>query len=144
MRNRRKILLRAPGEFAGSLTATLRSQSGSSLIEVLVALAIFGVVAVAFLGGLTTASRAGIITDERATGESLARSQMEWIKNTAYVHSVNGYAPPMPSGADYTNYTAVNTAQPLHNPDDGIQKITIVVSRLGKEVFRLESYKVSR
>lgn len=124
--------------------SSFRGQAGSTLIEALIALAILGAVGAAFLMGLTTASKAGIITDEKTTGESLARSQMERVKNTAYVHSVNGYTLPDPVGEDYTGYSSIATAQPLHDPDDGIQKITVIISRLGKEVFRLESYKVSR
>ena len=56
-------------------------ESGMMLIEILVALAIHGVIVPAFLTGLATTSRAAIITDEQATADSLAVSQMEWVKN---------------------------------------------------------------
>ena len=55
-------------------------ESGVTLIETLVALAILAVVAVAFVSGLATASKATIIANEQSTAESLARSQLESIK----------------------------------------------------------------
>ena len=60
------------------------NSSGFTLIEVLVALALFGIIAITFLGGLTTASRAVLTADIRATAESLARTQMEHVKNQLY------------------------------------------------------------
>ena len=62
-------------------------ESGITLIETVVALAILGAIAVIFLSGLATASKAAFIADEQATAESLAQSQMEWIKNASYVYS---------------------------------------------------------
>ncbi len=121
-----------------------RGQSGAALLETVVALVIMGAIAVAFLTGLAVSSRASVITDEQTTAESLARRQMEWVKNTAYVHSANGYTPPAPSGDEYAGYTSVVAAQPLHDPDAGIQRITVAVSRNGREIFSLQSYKVSR
>ena len=61
------------------------NSKGFSLIEVIVALALLGIIGVAFFGGLATASKAIFIADERATAESLARSQMEDIKNQVYI-----------------------------------------------------------
>ena len=121
------------------------SESGAPLIETLVALALLGAIAVAFLSGLTTSSKATIIANEQATAESLARSQMEWVKNTDYAYSVVDYSPaPVPGGEDYVNYSAVIAAEPLHDTDDGIQKITVTVKHFDKEVMKLEGYKVDR
>jgi hypothetical protein len=38
----------------------------------------------------------------------------------------------------------VITAEPLHTPDDGIQKITITIKRDDEVITRLEGYKVDR
>jgi type II secretory pathway pseudopilin PulG len=120
-------------------------ESGIGLIEVLVALAILGAVAAAFLSGLATTSKANVIDDEQATAESLARSQMEWLRNVDYVYEATEYSPaPLPTDADYTNYSVETTAEPLHNPDDGIQKIAVTVKRLDKEIVILEDYKVDK
>ena len=66
------------------LAKGLRRQEGQLLIEVLIALVILGIVVVAFLSGLSTASRAIIIADERTTAESLTRTQLECVKNQPY------------------------------------------------------------
>ena len=89
-----------------------------------VALAVLGTIAVCFLSGLVTTSKAAFTADEQATAQSLARSQMEWIKNASY--NATGYSSArIPGSKDYINYSANITAEPLHDPDDGIQKITV-------------------
>ena len=127
------------------------SSRGFSLIEVLIALALVGIIAIAFLSGLSTASMALIIADEHATAESLARSQVEFIKNQPYddINNPPQYTPlpEIPYG-----YDIVITAERLDPNydgianDDGIQKITITVKRDDpvKEVITLEDYKVER
>ncbi len=123
----------------------MHDQRGFAIIETLVALALLGAVAVAFLSGLATTAKATIIDDEQTTAESLAQSQMEWVKKVAYVPSASESSPALiPDVKDYAGYSAYITAQPLHNPDDGIQKITVTVEHYDKEVVRLEGYKVDR
>ncbi len=129
----------------GMLRKYTHSESGVTLIETVVALAILGTIAVIFLSGLTTTSKAAFIFDEQATAESLARSQMEWAQNTDYVYDTTEYSPTtIPSGKDYINYSATITTESLNNPDDGIQKITVIVKRFGETVIKLQSYKVDR
>ena len=132
----------------------IKNEKGISLIEVLIALAILGLVAAAFLSGLATASMSLFIADERATAESLARSQMEYVKSIDYVDEATSYpAAPIPQEHIDAGYSATITALPLHDPDKGIQKITVVVKHDGKEIFTfirdgekitLEGYKVNR
>ena len=120
-------------------------ESGTTLLETVVALAILGTIAVIFLSGLATTSKAAFIVDEQATAESLARSQMEWAQNADYVYDATQYSPvPIPSAKDYINYSATITAEPLHNPDDGIQKIIVTVEHSGETVTKLQGYKVDR
>jgi len=57
----------------------MKSETGASLIETLVALALLGIVAVAFLSGLATATKATAITNQRATAESLVRCEISLI-----------------------------------------------------------------
>ncbi len=129
--------------FFSILRVFIHRESGTTLIETLVALAVLGIIAVTFLSGLATSSKATFTADERATTESLARSQMEWAKSASY--NATGYYPALIlSGKDYTNYSANITAQPLHPPDNNIQKITVTVKHSGEQVFTLEGYKVNR
>jgi prepilin-type N-terminal cleavage/methylation domain-containing protein len=113
------------------------SSSGFTLIEVLIALALVGIIAIAFLSALSTASIALITTDERATAESLARSQMEYVKNLDYDPAGN-YTAEIPPEYEDAGYSATIDADELQ---EGLQKITVIVSRDDKEVITLEDYK---
>jgi type II secretory pathway pseudopilin PulG len=127
------------------LRKTAGRESGDTLINTLIAIAIISIVTVTFLGGLATSSKAAFTSDKQTTAGSLARTQMEMTKNAVYVYEAVSYTPaPIPDSADYTNYSASITAQPLHNPDDGIQKITVTVSRNSGEVLTITGYKVDR
>lgn len=124
-------------------------QKGQILIEVLVALAILGIVAVAFLTALTTTSLALIVADRKTTADSLTRSEFEYIQNSPYQEGGFSYelpsTPPgwdpehtLPSGFD--NYSLVVTGvpidpvthQPLQGGDLGMQKITVEVYQQGR------------
>ncbi|MFC1862105.1 hypothetical protein ACFLT4_04415 [Chloroflexota bacterium] len=123
----------------------INCEAGVTLLETVVALAVLATIAVTFLSGLVTTSKATFMVDEQATAESLAQSQMEWVANATYVYDAAQYSPaPIPGGKDYINYSVDVAAQPLHPSDDGIQKITVTVSRSGERVFILEGYKVHR
>lgn len=131
------------------LSRTLRkfisTESGTTLVESLVALALLGTTGVALLRGLATTSRAAIITDEQSVADSLAQSQMEWVKKASYINGATAYSPgPFPAGDNYTGYSVNITAAPLRVPDDGIQGITVTVTHDAKDVIRLKGYKVDR
>ncbi len=116
-------------------------ESGATLLEAVVALAIVGTIAVTFLGGVVTTSKAAFTADEMATAESLAQSQMEWVKDANYATQ---YSPPIPSGKDYINYLATIEVESVPDTNDNIQKITVTVTRFGEGVITLEGYKVYR
>ena len=118
------------------------SSRGFTLIEVLIAMALVGIIAITFLSALTTATTALAIADRRATAESLARSEMEDVKNEPYdFDNPQSYEHDPAESLDHPGYFISVSAEPLHDPDDGIQKITVTVSRDGKVVFTLEGYK---
>ena len=123
----------------------MKNEKGFTLIEVLVALGLLGVFATVFLMGIATSSKAILIADERTTAESLARSQMEYVKELDYVPEATTYGtdpdliPAIPSG-----FGVSTSAQPLNSPDNGIQKITVTIDYYGEVVIPLEDYKVDR
>ena len=122
-----------------------RRESGLTLLEALVALAILGTIVVIFLGGIIGTTKAAFVADEQTTAESLAQSQMEWAQNATYIASPTQYTPsPIPSGKDYLNYSANITATPVNGIDNGIQKVTVTIRRSEKLVYTLEDYKVDR
>ena len=128
----------------------MKKEKGFSLVEVMLALALLGIIAVAVLGALATASKAIFIADEQATAESLARTEMEYVRNQDY-DAINN--PPqydlisdIPDGYDIDV-----TAERLDpkgdgiDADDGIQKITVTVQHQDKpEVVKLEGYRSAR
>jgi len=117
---------------------------GVTLIETLVALAILGVIGAAFLGGLTTASRATTITDERATAESLVRSEMEYVESYAYQYDATAY-PVNPGLTIPEGWNLLQpSVEPVHATDDGLQKVTVTAERNGVTVLSVEMYKVDR
>ncbi len=67
------------------VTKAFRGNSkGVGFIEVLIALAILGIVAVVFLGGLNISLKTVFISDESSTALALAQSQMEYVKSQEY------------------------------------------------------------
>jgi len=132
-------------------------------------LAVLGIIAIAFLGGLATASRAIFIADERATAESLARTEMEYIKNCKYddlpILSWSYELPSNPPLWDaghalppgYDGYSLIVEGNIFDADGDGdievpgddedIKKILVTVkhgTEAVKEVITLEDYKVNR
>lgn len=156
--DKEKCFLRGVKESLPSwFTSAKGSSRGFTLIEVLITMALVGIIAIAFLGGLTTASRAVLTADVRTTAESMAKTQMESVK-TGYIYY---------NEADHEEYETIgeypyavelvvepinpSTGEPYNVDetgvflgDDGIQKITVIVSHDGKEVFTLEGYNIDR
>jgi len=121
-------------------------QKGQTLLEVLIAIAILGMIAVPFLTALSTSSRALIIADERTTAESLVRSEIEYVKSCQYDNetaagpSASYEHADVPS-LDYPGYTVSVDVEALNDPDAGIQNITVTVKRDGEEVLTTSTYK---
>ena len=126
-------------------------ECGISLIESLTAMAILGIVAILFLTGMSTSSKAIMVSQNRVVVESLAKSQLEYIRNQEYDVDNN---PPLytelPADDIPANYAVTITAERLDpvddgtENDDGLQKITIVVTHNGAPEFTLEGYKMNR
>jgi type II secretory pathway pseudopilin PulG len=119
---------------------------------VLIALAILGLISAAFLMALSAAPRALFIADQRATAETLARSQMEYVKGQPYdpIPPIEyNLLPDIPAGFSI-NVTAEHfdadsdTSVEVPGDDARIQKITVTVRHHGEVIFTLEGYKVER
>jgi prepilin-type N-terminal cleavage/methylation domain-containing protein len=121
----------------------MRNQKGFSLIEVLIALGIIGVVSVSYIGTLGNATRTAIFTDEMDTGRVLAQSQMENVKRLNFTTTCN-YAPENISVVDYPGYTATVEATPAAERDNFIQTITVTINHNGKTVATLQDCKAKR
>jgi len=133
------------------------SSRGFTLVEVLITIALIGAIAVAFFSFMSAATSALIHADERTIVESLARSQLEYVKNQDYNNSTATY-PKIPSASipvGYTiwsrngNGTVVNggaTDRVIGIPwdsadnkpatgDTGLQKIALVIEHEGRQIY---------
>ena len=136
-----------------SLSRSQDNEKGLTLIETLVALAILGAVAVVFITSLTTSIQTAAVSQERVVAESLAKSTMEFIKNSEYDYTND---PPdymvdpnlaIPAGYSIPDPVTAERLDPDEDgldDDDGIQKITVTIIHNGDTVLTLENYKVDR
>ena len=129
----------------------LRGQRGFTLLEVILAMGILGIVGVAFMSTLNTGTRTTGTLKEQTQAEVLARSQLEEIKNIPYETDSGCYTLGDPAYPCYDktittppDYTLSVTTEPLDFPgDNALQKITVGVSRTGsgKPILSLTTYK---
>jgi hypothetical protein len=124
----------------GLLRGLIREQRGQLLVEALVALAILGIVMVAFLTSLTTTSVAIILADEKTTAESLTRTEIESIKDSpypaiSYQKTIDSYVLDVDA-----EFISPLTHLPSGSSDFGIQSITIVVEHQDKTVLTTTAY----
>ena len=123
----------------------VRGQNGVALIEILVAIAILGVVAVTFLSALTAAYGAVIVADRHTRAESLTRTAFEYMRTLEYddASNFNGYSalPPTwwdledPEGLEYgfpylpeKNYKVqVTSYLSTDNTGSPVKVITVVI-----------------
>ncbi len=83
-------------------------QGGVALLEILVGLALLGIIGVAFISGMTSTFKAIGISQEKVAAESLAKSQVEYIKVHYYIR-VADYNPDYPA----TSYELITVPSDL-------------------------------
>lgn len=124
-----------------------QGQRGLSLIEVLIAVAIFGAIGVVYAAALDTNSRATRTLDEQVVAVNLATSYLEAIKELPYAdnYTTSIPIPPQYSVAINIQYSDNGTAWVDTPNGQHLEKITITVSREGgKPVLSLATYKVEK
>ncbi len=131
-------------------------QKGVMLLEILVGLAILGVIAVAYMNGMTSTFKAIGISQEKVAAESLAKSQIEYIKVQDYIR-VADYNPDYPA-TSYELITippdlaaagySVNISIPeevISELEGGfeLQGVTITVRRNNQQKLQISIYRGS-
>ena len=130
-------------------------EKGTSMVELLVSVAIIAIVFTAFLSALSTANLGVALVRERVTAENLARSQLECIQGHPYIP---GAAPisytttcsvtqlssyPIDVSISYWDSpTETFVSDPL--ADSGMQWITVTIFHNSKQVFTIGNYKADR
>lgn len=118
----------------------LSGQEGLSLIEVVIGVALLGIVLSALVTALSTGALVVGKVAQRGTVQDVARAQLEYVKAQPYAAAPTTYptiTPPQP-------YTVTAIAAPLGAPDQGIQVVTVTVYFEGSPLLDLEAYKVDR
>ena len=129
---------------------------GFTLVEVLITIALIGAISVAFFSFMSAATSALIHADERTIAESLARSQLEFVKNQGYNSTTPTYQKitNIPSGYSICSFNRTDLPvncgpservigipwnsgnnTPATSGDTGIQKIALVIKHDGKEIY---------
>ncbi len=127
----------------------LKGQTGLSLIEALVAVAILAAIGVTFISALYTGYGSVRILDEKIQAEALIRSQLDDIKVATYLVSGN-YTVTVNVPYQYSVVVVVETLDTETCAADSncntLQKITVEVSRTGSDedrpVLSISTYKV--
>jgi len=121
---------------------TMSRQRGTSLLETIVALGLFAMIAVSFLGAISTGLTGAEIIDGQLTTENLARTQVEDIKSLPYSDS-NYYPVTVNCPPECTVLIDVTDLSPIEYPST-IQSVAVSVLLEGRTMTTIESYKVKR
>ena len=128
-----------------------RNEKGATLVEELMTVAIIGVGIVILVAMITTGVIGVRTVDDKVLAESLARSQLEIIKDAAY--EADPGTSPYPSvtllpgyivsvSIEYWNAGSGTFTTSQRN--DGLQKITVTVSTGGTNIIQTAAFKVDR
>ena len=119
----------------------LRTHAGGSggflMVETVVAIIIFALVATAMLAGVSTAKLSGSKTEGHSTAENLVRNQIEEIFSQPYL------APPVtftPIAAP-TGYTVTATAVEYVSGDPNMERIEVTITRSGEVILVIETLR---
>lgn len=129
----------------------LHGESGLSLAEELVALALIAAGVIFVLYMITTGTLGVTVFTDHVNAESLARTQLEMIKAEAYrpdptavpYTDVSASAPYSVS-VDVEYWTAPSGPWTTTVTADGMQRITVTVYRDAQQVLALQELKVDR
>jgi prepilin-type N-terminal cleavage/methylation domain-containing protein len=134
----RRVLGRTGGHRLHPCSAD--SQRGLTLLEVVISIAVLGILLVGFVPALMQTTRTTINVDDRQTAKNLAESQMEFIKDQPYQTTYHPYD----SSAAYPGFTVDNPIAAdttISNRDSDLQSVTVVVRKAGVQVISLAGYK---
>jgi type II secretory pathway pseudopilin PulG len=130
------LKFQTPALRAGASVSNPKSEIGSGLVEILVAVAIVALALTVFVAGLSTGAFAVRASNRLTTANNLASTQLETIKAAGYITGTASY-PAIPAPAVYSVTNVVAELNP------GLQQVTVTVSYQGGTVV-VSNYKVNR
>ena len=130
-------------------TGWVQRQSGFTLFEVLIAVAILGVIGVGFITALDTNKRGNRVTDEQVTAVNLITSRMEVIRQQTYADdygfAVDNMTVPDQYDVDIEHkFSGDGEIWTDNSTGKTLQRIIISVSREGRPVFSMCTYKMKQ
>ncbi len=134
---------------AGRFRAACSNSLGITLMETVIALAMFSSAGTAVLLGVSSAHTSSDRVGASAVAENLARNQMEYVYTLPYVAPTGAYASIADdAGLDLSIPTgfALSAAAQDYVSDahtGSIEKVVVTVTRDGQTVFVLESLRSS-
>jgi prepilin-type N-terminal cleavage/methylation domain-containing protein len=114
-----------------------KCERGNTLIEVMMAMALLGIIGVTLLSGTAVTSTARATADERSAAKVLAETAIEEVKKAEFGSTYSFTVPP-----EYAGYTVDLSA--VNIMAGSLQEVTASVTHRGRVVFTLESYKSNR
>ena len=111
-------------------------------MEVLISLALLGIISVLFLSSAANSANARFLSDERTSAKILAESVIEAVKKADYSSNYTAAVDEATLPEEYQGYSVDLTAAFLESPD--IQKITVDIYHGGRKVLTLENMKANR
>jgi type II secretory pathway pseudopilin PulG len=123
-----------------SRISRIGNESGISLVESLVAIAILGGGVLTMILAMSGGALAVNENDQEVVAQSLARTELEYIKNYTYDSGATTY-PAVSAPAGYGISVGVS-AVPGGNAN--IQKVTANITRNGEVIMTVVDYKVNR
>lgn len=118
----------------------VQNERGFGLVETLAAVAVLGVAVVAFVLGLSTGSITVREGNQELVAQSLAQTQLEYVKNYPYDPAATTY-PTVDTPEGYSICVEVGS---IPDTDTDIQKIMVTISRDEADILTVEDYKVDR
>ncbi len=133
-----------------SITSFIGRQGGFSLLELVIALGVLGLIGVGFMAANNTISKSTGIIDEKTVAVNLATDYIEDIKSYPYsaTYPNAGDSIPTPFGYNVTIETEFSedgtNFSSEYTDDTTLEFIRVIIARQGETVFSLCTYRSKR
>jgi type II secretory pathway pseudopilin PulG len=139
---------RSTKAMAGRFRSAISDSLGLTLMETVIALAMFSSAGTAVLLGVGAAHTSSDRVNASAVAENLARNQMEYVLSQTYVAPPGNYssvADDVTLNLNIPTGFAVTAAAQTYVADDGysgsIEKVVVTITRDGQSILVLESLR---